>query len=144
MMQYLNTAWWNEQLIEKYVAAIGCGLILGNILAFCGQGLRTISNTFRGSGINSQVFFLHVRYRVTKMYQTTYTYKSEFLTLFPLSVLLSLLGIIGDSCLQTINSLVHRSWHIFSDSYTIIFPTKCTSSLKAQYITICTFLPLYS
>jgi hypothetical protein len=28
--------------------------------------------------------------------------------------------------------------------YTIIVPTKCTSLLKAQDITICTFLSLYS
>jgi hypothetical protein len=30
------------------------------------------------------------------------------------------------------------------DNYTIIVPTKRTSLLKAQYITICTFLSLYS
>jgi hypothetical protein len=30
------------------------------------------------------------------------------------------------------------------DNYTIIVPTKCTSLLKAQVITICTFLSLYS
>jgi hypothetical protein len=30
------------------------------------------------------------------------------------------------------------------DNYTIIVPTKCTSLLKAQYITICTFLSMYS
>jgi hypothetical protein len=30
------------------------------------------------------------------------------------------------------------------DNYTIIVPTKCTSLLKAIYITICTFLSLYS
>jgi hypothetical protein len=29
-------------------------------------------------------------------------------------------------------------------SHTIIVPTKCTSLLKAQDITICTFLSLYS
>jgi hypothetical protein len=29
-------------------------------------------------------------------------------------------------------------------NYTIIVPTKCTSLLKAQDITICTFLSLYS
>jgi hypothetical protein len=29
------------------------------------------------------------------------------------------------------------------DNYTIIVPTKCTSLLKAQDITICTFLSLY-
>jgi hypothetical protein len=29
-------------------------------------------------------------------------------------------------------------------NYTIIVPIKCTSLLKAQDITICTFLPLYS
>jgi hypothetical protein len=30
------------------------------------------------------------------------------------------------------------------DNYTIIVPTKCTCLLKAQDITICTFLSLYS
>jgi hypothetical protein len=30
------------------------------------------------------------------------------------------------------------------NAYTIIVPTKCASLLKAQYITICTFLSLYS
>jgi hypothetical protein len=30
------------------------------------------------------------------------------------------------------------------DNYTITVPTKCTSLLKAQDITICTFLSLYS
>jgi hypothetical protein len=37
--------------------------------------------------------------------------------------------------------------HKFSNKrryYTIIVPTKCTSLLKAQDITICTFLSLYS
>jgi uncharacterized membrane protein YqiK len=33
---------------------------------------------------------------------------------------------------------------VYVDNYTVIVPTKCTSLLKAPYITICTFLSLYS
>jgi hypothetical protein len=46
---------------------------------------------------------------------------------------------------KTVNySLFNRCLSVHVDNYTIIVPTKCTSLLKAQDITICTFLSLYS
>jgi hypothetical protein len=42
------------------------------------------------------------------------------------------------------NYLLHVLKEININHYTIIVPTTCTSLLKAQDITICTFLSLYS
>jgi hypothetical protein len=51
-------------------------------------------------------------------------------------------------CFTTNNELLFLFFNcclsVRVDNYTIIFPTKCTSLLKAQDITICTFLSLYS
>jgi hypothetical protein len=81
-------------------------------------------------GLNLRFGFLHVRQSVTKMYKTTYTYKSELLTLFPILVLLKCSG----------NKLIH----LFTDVGIYFMKTLQTTHLLLCHEILYVNLVLYT